>query len=269
VLAALNYAARPTVKLIPFNPMKGYERPHKRSRGGEARVDEAAHQTLIAHVPWDFKQVLLALRHTGTRPSNICRVTAKTFDPDAGVWVFDEHNTEPGTPVHKMFKKTKRALIVPLTEELVELCKRLAEQHPEGPLFRTRRGKKWTSKEIYKRIWRWRKILMARGHAMPERIYPYCYRHQLATDLLENGESDTLVAATLGHKGTRVLHENYSGVTAKSKSVRDLLLRNVKPLPEEVSVSAGTGGKPQPPSVSSADETVPQQDAGEGSPSAG
>jgi integrase len=251
ILTALNWAAKPTVRLIPFNPLKGLEKPRKKSRGGEARVDEATHRALIAGVPWDFQQVLLALRHTGTRPSNICRVTARNFDAEAGVWIFDEHNSQPGTSVHKTFKRTGRPLIVSLTPPLVELCKKLAAEHPEGPLFRTRRGRAWTPNAIEKRFRRWRRILAEKGQELPERLYAYCYRHQLATDLLERGESDTLVAAVLGHKGTKVLHEHYSGVTAKNKPVRDVLVRNVSLLPEEVIVGAGKGGtRSRPPAGS-------------------
>jgi integrase len=259
LLAALNWAAKPTVKLIPFNPLRGLERPRRRSRAGEARVDEATHQLLMSKVPWDFKQILLALRHTGTRPSNICRVTAKNFDAEAGIWVFTEHNTAPGTSIHKTFKQTGQPLVVPLTRDLVELCKALAQKHPDGPLFRTRRGRPWTPNNIEKHFRLWRKKLKEEGHPMPERIYAYCYRHQMATELLERGESETLVAALLGHKGTRVLHQNYSGVTAKSKVVRELLLRNMRTLPAETSVSASKGATlPSAPAASAGvDEARP------------
>jgi integrase len=247
IQAALNWAASPKRgKLLPFNPLRGAELPPKKSRGGEASVDEATHQALMARVPWDFKQILLALRHTGTRPGNICRVTATHFDAEGGVWVFDQHTTEPGGKVHKTFKKTRRALIVPLTPTVVALCKKLAELHPTGPLFLTRRGRPWTPNAIVKRFTRWREIMTKEGIEMPERLYAYCYRHQLATDLLEKGESDTQVAALLGHKGTRVLHEHYSGITAKSKAVREMLVRNVAVLPEEVSVGAGKASPAKP-----------------------
>jgi integrase len=238
VLAALNWAAKPTVKLIPFNPIKGLERPRKKSRGGEARVSEETHKILMARVPWDFKQILMILRHTGTRPSNICRVTARNFFSENGVWMFDASNTEPGSSVHKTFKKTGKPLIVPLTAAVVELCEELVKKYPTGPLFRTRRGHAWTPNNIVKHFRHWRKVLLKEGKEMPDRVYAYCYRHQLATDLLERGEPDTQVAALLGHQGTRMLHQHYSGVTGKSRSVRELLLRNVTLLPEEATVSA-------------------------------
>jgi integrase len=260
ILASLNWAAKPTVKLIPFNPIRGYERPRKKSRAGEARVDEATHLALMAKAAWDFKQILLVLRHTGTRPSNICRATAKNFDPENGVWVFDQHTTDPETAVHKTYKKTGRALHVPLTPEVVALCKELAQKHPTGPLFRTRRGKPWRPDYMEKRFRRLREVLLEEGHQMPEHIYSYCYRHQMATSLLERGEEETLVAAVLGHKRTKVLHENYSGVTGKSKAVRDVLVRNVKALPAETTVGAGKGEMPAatPAVADDADEATPQ-----------
>lgn len=270
VLAALNWAAKPTVKLIPFNPLRGMERPRKRSRGGSAKVSDEAHKALFARVPWDFQQILLVLRHTGTRPGNICRVTAKNFNAEAGVWVFDEHNTDAGSSVHKSYKKTGRALIVPLTPTVVTLCNELVKKYPEGRLFRTRRGRPWRPGYIIKRFILWRQKLVEEGVEMPDTIFAYCYRHQLGTYLLEQGESDTLVAAVLGHKGTKVLHEHYSGVTARNKPVRDVLVRNVTALPEELSVSGGTGGKPEPlADAGSAADQATQEGAEPGAPSPG
>src|SRR5262249_30538069 len=142
------------------------------------------------------------------------------------------------------WKKTGKPLVVPLTPPLIDLCKKLTAEHPEGPLFRTLRGRPWTSHAIKKRFRRWRRILIAEGHPMPDRIYAYCYRHQLATDLLARGESEALVAAIPGHKDTRMLHHHYSGVTARMKSVRGVLTRNVTLLPEEANVGAGGAGGP-------------------------
>jgi hypothetical protein len=267
--AALNWAAKPQGgKLIPYNPIRGAERPRKKSRGGEARVDDATHQALLEVVPWDFKQILVALRHTGTRPGNICRVTAKNFNAQDAVWVFDEHHAEPGAKVHKTFKRTGKALIVRLTPVMVELCKQLAEKYPTGPLFRTRRGRAWKPNYIEKRFRLWRKKLVEKGYKIPDRLYAYCYRHQAATNLLEAGEPDTQVAAFLGHKGTRVLHEHYSGITGKSDSVRDMLLRNVTALPGETNLGGGTACTPTGPGVSEAGPRPAQAEEDEGHPSA-
>ncbi len=121
----------------------------------------------MARVPWDFEPILLALRHTGTRPSNLCRVAAQNLDEEAGVWVFDEHNTDPGSTVHKTYQKTGKALVASLTPALLELCKALAHKHPSGPLSRARRGNPWTPNTTEKHFRLWRKKLAAEGHPLP------------------------------------------------------------------------------------------------------
>ena len=48
------------------------------------------------------------------------------FDPDLGVWTFEERNRQEGQSVHKTYEKTHELLIVPLTEALVQLCEQFA-----------------------------------------------------------------------------------------------------------------------------------------------
>jgi integrase len=129
--AALNWAAdADSGRLIPRNPLDGMRLPRVRSRGANALISAEDHQKLLAIVPEDLRDVLVALRDTGTRPSNIWRATKKNVDTEQGALVFAEWNTEPGTPIHKTFRKTGESLVVPLTPEVVEICKRLAAKYP-------------------------------------------------------------------------------------------------------------------------------------------
>jgi hypothetical protein len=78
--AAMNWAAGAQGNnLISKNPLKGMKMPQIRSRGAEALVSNKDHDKLLAAVPSDLKDVLIALRNTGTRPSIVRRVTAKDF----------------------------------------------------------------------------------------------------------------------------------------------------------------------------------------------
>ena len=58
--------------------------------------------------------------------------TAAEVHLDAAVWVLPEHKTK---------KKIGKPRVVYLTPAMVELTRKLAKRHPEGPLFRNSRGK--------------------------------------------------------------------------------------------------------------------------------
>jgi hypothetical protein len=179
--AALNWAAGTQGGLIPKNPLKGMKMPRGRSRGADALIDDDDHKKLLAAVPDDLRDVLITLRHTGTRPSTVSRVTASEFDAEQGTWRLDPER-------HKSGKKTGMPLVV-LPPALVELCKRLALKHPQGPLFRTKKGEPWYAAKLASRILWYKKKLQVK-------VIAYGYRHNLATDLLEQGVADAQVAAT-------------------------------------------------------------------------
>jgi integrase len=253
VVTALNWAAKPSRRHIPYaHPLRDMEdKPRRRRRSAATRVDDLTHVFALQNCHEDFRPILVALRNTGTRPGNICRVTRKHFLEDPGVWVFEEANTAPGDSVHKTYEATGEPLIVPLTPEMVELCKQLIARLPEGekdgPLFRTSSGRPWTPNRISVQLDRYRRTWRAMGVPIPEVYYAYCYRHQLATGTLERGESEAIVAAMLGHKGTKTLHANYNHVLAKADTLVNAIRRHVKPLPlESLTPGGGDEGREPP-----------------------
>src|SRR5205823_5895549 len=58
VLAALNWAAKPENRYLPNNPIAGLSRPPMRSRGQEAVIEPAEHDTLYAAANPALKDVL-------------------------------------------------------------------------------------------------------------------------------------------------------------------------------------------------------------------
>jgi integrase len=218
VRTALNWAVgAESGRLLSTNPLKGMKFPPVRSRGASVLITEEDHQKFLAVVPDDLRDMLLALRSTGTRPSNLWRATAKNFNEKEGILVYDGWNTEPGTSVHKTFKKTGEAMVVPLTPNVIEICKRLAEKHPEGPLFRTAKGGSWNAQKLASRLL-WYKKKLKLDHVMC-----YGYRHSVATDLLVGGVPDAEVAAILGQKSTDMIHKHYGHLGSKIKRLQDTL----------------------------------------------
>jgi integrase len=216
LLCAFNHAEESG--LIPRNPLRGLEMPPMRSRGAKSLVDPGDHEKLLKAAPAELRDVLVALRHTGCRPSEVCRVTAADFDARQGSWVLETHKTD----------KDGSRRVVMLTDDIVRLSKKLAQRHPTGPLFRNSRGQPWTSKQIANRVAELKKDLRLKGSPTA-----YGYRHTLATDLLVAGVPDTHVAALLGHKGTEMVHRHYAHVEQKMSVFRDELRRVVTPLESE------------------------------------
>ena len=210
IMAMLNWAV--AEELIPANPVKGLKKPPARSRGREALVSDDVHAKLLAGAPPWLKDVLTALRESGARPGEVLTVTAQQFDADRGLWLLENHKTRG---------KTGAVRAVFLTPTLTELCRRLAKEHPAGPLFRTARGKAWPEGSYYLA-----RLLAAtcKRLGLPQ-VIPYGYRHTFATDALLRGVPDAHVAELLGHRGTHMLHRHYSHLGAKAKALADALTR--------------------------------------------
>jgi integrase len=207
---ALNWAASPRKKLIEYNPLRGMPGPTFASRGATAVISPEDHQRLLGIAPQHLRDVLTAFWHTGCRPSVICAVTADDFHPEAGTWRLEKHKTR---------RKAKGPLVVHLTPPAVELSARLARRYSTGPLFRTRRGAAWTSDNLKSTIAYWARRAGLTG------IFPYGYRHTLATGLLLGGVPETDVAAVLGHANTAMLHKHYSHVGSRTQHLREALSR--------------------------------------------
>jgi integrase len=253
VISALNWAANPKRHIIPYaHPLRDMEdKPRRRRRSSATRVDDLTHIFALQNCHQHFRPILIALRHTGTRPGNICKVTRKHFVEDPGVWVFEEQNTQEGNSVHKTYEATGEPLIVPLTPTMVGLCKQLIARLPaeekDGPIFRMSSGKPWTPNRISVQFERYRKTWRAMGVPIPETYFAYCYRHDLATRALERGETDALVAALLGHKGTKTLHENYNHALAKTQTLVNVIRRQVDPILGESITPGGEGAEDREP----------------------
>jgi integrase len=201
VVAALEWAAAPEQRYIPTNPLKGLKRPAPVSRGAESLIDPAVAARLYEAAPPALQRVLFALEQTGARPGSICIIEANDCLWEQRVIRLDKHKTR---------KKTGKPLLIPMTETLRDLLRMLALRHPEGPLFRTARGKRWTLHwldtcflELVERL------------GLDPRPTLYHYRHTFATDLLSSGMSGPKVAAILGHQGTKMIEFHYGHLDAR------------------------------------------------------
>jgi integrase len=192
------------------NPIRHLKKPVCASRTADTLISADEHARILERSPEALRRFLTALRDTGARPGEVASVTAADFNPEAGVWVLRRHKTS-----HK-----GKHRCVYLTPALVELCSRLAQEHPDGPLFRNCRGLPWTKGSVHKALSRIRKKL-----GLSKRIIAYGYRHTFATDALANEVPDAQVAELLGHSSTATLHKHYAHLGARGRALRSALDR--------------------------------------------
>jgi integrase len=205
LVAALNWAAKPENRYITRNPIAGISRPAGKSRGEEAVIDPADHKTLTDGSNERLRDIVFCLQQTGMRPGMACTITAADCDFGNRVITLARHKT---------VKKTGTPIKIPMTEPLAEMLQRLCREHPQGPIFLTRRGRPYTSNYLSEHVGRTRKRL-----GIEARLTPYGYRHTTATTLLQAGVDDAKVAQILGHTTTAMLYRHYGHL---SKFMRPL-----------------------------------------------
>lgn len=186
--------------LIDRNPLATVKRPPARRR--EGTITDAEHARMMTATDkagrhrWSaFRAVLIALRHSGTRPGMVAAVQAAHVSADGSAWVFREHKTR---------RKTGKPLVVYLSPCLQTLTRIAEAAHPKGALFRNSQGVAWTTNAIRCRMRQLRRKL-----GLPAGIVAYSFRHTWATNALVNGLDVATVAELLGHRDVRMIAEHY------------------------------------------------------------
>jgi len=164
---------------------------------------------LMAVVPAGaFREFLIALRATGARPEEIRTVEAKHFDQINECWVLPASIAKGG-----------RERVIHLSDAAgaaLALTKRLAVEHPTGPLFRNSRGGKWTRRTVnryFERLREQKKITFP--------VSCYSIRHTYATDALVAGLDIQTVATQLGHSDLRMVSTIYQKLHKKTAFLKE------------------------------------------------
>lgn len=198
-------------KKINVNPLQGLKVPPAKCRERFLTPDERR-QIFDNYPPSDpFRDFLFAMDQTGCRPGEIGTVSAKDVDLRTGVWELTEHKTRGKTG-------EKRTVI--LTPAMLELTQKLMKAHPDGTLFRNKRGMPWDRSSIRCRFRRVREKLK-----LGKDVVAYLYRHAVCTDLLEAGVGLAQTCEILGHKSTDMVMRHYSKIRNRREHLRDQIMR--------------------------------------------
>ncbi len=194
--------------MIPYSPVALVRKPGKVQRN--ACLLPGQWEVLIAAVPpGSFRDLLVALRFTGARPQEVRQVSAAHLflDHDPPFWTLEPERVKGG----------QKARITPLVKPVVEICRRLVAEWPEGPIFRTGKGKPWSKDAVHSRLWRLEKKLK-----FP--VCAYSLRHTFATHAQRNSATATSVAVVLGHS-PRMSESQYQHLALYSEHLMETMRR--------------------------------------------
>ena len=207
IKACLNWAVR-----------EGYlaENPLKRMVGGDTvRRDliltEDQKKRIAEVVTPDFRDFLRAIELTGCRPfSEMANLEAGMVDFAAGTATIQQHKNR---------KKSGKPRIIFLVPELLEMLRGRAARYPTGPLFRSRRGAKWSAVSG----WKWMDAIKKRTGIT---AYPYAWRHGYITDALIRGVPVEVVAELVGNT-PQIIYRHYSHVGKDRAAMRAAAVKAV------------------------------------------
>jgi integrase len=178
-----------------------------------------------------FLDFLMLLRNTGCRPIEARTAEARHLDRKGRCLVFERHESKG----HGGERTTERR-VVPLTDEVFDLCVRLALKNPAGPLLRTKAGTPFNRRSIIKWFRRLEGKEKKRKTKAPSRskytvldfsVTAYMLRHTWATEAIERGVDLITVATIMGHKDLTQLMKTYQHMNKKGEHLRRALYQAV------------------------------------------
>lgn len=203
VKAALNHCVKQGY--LPDNPIRHMPKPTTGTR--DRLVSRAELETILASVRDEaFRDLVSAWYQTGARPSELARLRAEHIDWAKGVIVLSRHKT---------IRKQGKPRIIYLTPAMEEILRRRLAGATSGYVFTGRRGNPWNRNSIYQRF-QW----LREKHPELQGITAYSFRHSFATDALERGVPEAVVAELLGHSSTQMLYRHYAKLSQRVERLR-------------------------------------------------
>lgn len=203
VARAFNWGVKHQRRKVPFNPIKGIEKPADHSR--DQILTKAQFQTLLRHVNDEgFRDILEILWLTGCRPQEACRVEARHVHK--GFWKFSKEES----------KGKKRERVVFLVPKAEKLTRKWLKRNPEGPIFRNRLDRPWTSMAFSNRFADLKDVLGFK-------VQMYALRHSYAHHALTVSKIDPVNLATLlGHADVSMIYRVYGHLIQDTEHMKSV-----------------------------------------------
>jgi integrase len=178
--------------LIDRTPIQSVEKPQPENR--EVYIPPEEFTALLSRFPdQEFRDLLTIVWETGCRPQEAFAVEARHVDLDNSRWVFKI----------KESKGKRQTRSVYLSEQAMEVTRRLMEKHPTGKLFKNEDGEPWKKNAVNCRFVRKKK-------ALGKKLCLYHLRHSFAQRMLLAGVDSLVVSQLLGHRDGAMLARVYS-----------------------------------------------------------
>lgn len=155
----------------------------------------------------EAREVLAFVAAVGCRPGEAYGLEARHVEWSRGVAIM------PG----KTTKKTGHLRVLYMQGEWTQRLAVLAAAYPEGPLFRSPRGRPWTNANM------WTHIKLAKHGKDWPWATAYGLRHLFATEALRANVPIAHVAALLGHTSTAMVSKHYSHLTRHDEDLHAAL----------------------------------------------
>lgn len=191
----MNWAVR--MGFIESNPIHAMEKPTATIRQ-EFVPPDLWQKVLDSATDQLFRDWLFVMLSTGMRVTEMLRLEAKHFDGSKFVLPIADS------------KGRRRSRVIYPTADTLPIILRLADEHPEGKLFRNRRGKPFTRNSIRCRFRYLKKKLGMPG------LRATTLRHSFAHYRLTSGQDSLTVAKLLGHVDTTMLARRYGHIEANN-----------------------------------------------------
>lgn len=178
---------------ILCSPVEDVEGKPRKQRRETVFTPEQWAQIRAEVTDQQFGDLLDFLWATGCRPQEGRLLEARHVDLANGMAIFPPSEAKGG--------HNERVLFLP--DSAVEICRRLSEQHPSGPIFLNKIDRPWTKDAMKCRFSRLQKKL---GFPM----CAYAIRHAYATEGLKKGIDSLILAQIMGHSDTSMLSRHYA-----------------------------------------------------------
>lgn len=180
--------------------------PQRQRREEIPTVEQFAELVAAIQSP-EAREVLQFVLAVGCRPGEAYALEGRHIDWSRGVAV----------NIGKTTRKTGHLRVIYFSPEWANRLAVLAAAYPDGPLFRSPRGRPWNSKNIWLHI----------HHAKHGKDWPwataYGLRHLFATEALRANVPIAHVAALLGHTSTAMISKHYSHLTRHDEDLHAAL----------------------------------------------
>jgi integrase len=193
--------------LIKQSPIAYMKKPAIGRR--EVLVPEAHYQYMLKKTrDQEFRDLLTVVWECGPRPQELTKVEAKWVHQDC--WIFPREDSKG--------KRVQR--VVYLTEAAVEICRRLCEKWPTGPIFRNTEGRPWDGTSTACRLRRFK----GEKH-LGIKYNLYNFRHSWINRLLKAGVDHITVSTLAGHADASMIANVYQHLAQDPEYLKKALRR--------------------------------------------